>query len=147
MLPISFSRFKHFQFQVVDSPTPLEIVSLAQYQALMISHSILLCRRLPPSPEIVCLTQEQALLISCSRLLSNCITSKKMYMGDRKTILTASAVYVFLFLPLTPFRSVYPVRRTRAFFCLRLLTDCNMITGLWFIWYNTKQAYRMMLSP
>ena len=50
-LPISFSRFKYFQFHVVDYPPPLEIVSL---------------------------TQEQAFLILHSRLLSNCVISRKM---------------------------------------------------------------------
>ena len=42
-----FSRFKHFQFHVVDYP--------------------------PPSPEIVSLTQDQALLILHSTLSSNCM--------------------------------------------------------------------------
>ena len=47
---ILFSRFKHFQFHVVDYPPPLhpEIASLTQDKALMISHSRLLCSRLPP---------------------------------------------------------------------------------------------------
>ena len=37
-----FSRFKHFQLCVVDYPPPLEMVSLTQDQALLISH-----RKLP----------------------------------------------------------------------------------------------------
>ena len=37
-----FSRFKHFQLHVVDCPPPLEMVSLTQDQALLISH-----RKLP----------------------------------------------------------------------------------------------------
>ena len=43
-----FSRFKHFQFHVVDYPPPPEIVSLTQDQALLILHS-----RLPSDPHEV----------------------------------------------------------------------------------------------
>ena len=43
-----FSRFKHFQFHVVDYPPP-------------------------PPPEIVSLTQDQALRIAQSRLPFNCV--------------------------------------------------------------------------
>ena len=85
-----FSRFKHFQFHVVDYPLPPAIVGLTQDQALLILHSrlpppprnsltqdqalLIPCSRLPPLlPEVVSLTQDQALLISHSRLLSNCV--------------------------------------------------------------------------